>query len=894
VGPDAGTIHLGSIRNVAQLIVADSQGKIVAFDQRRREKDVDNVTLTARDLEAGETYHFLLLMGHWQYKAENNKYKYDEYNDAPPTLLAAGFTSLTLEPGYNTLVIKMKPLVVDTVFTYGASGITLGAALPATGEPLVTLPQGTPASLTWKVISDITPLIDAHKVIPAGGDKGVTITWDDHWFNGITTKGEGLTQDSPVLSGTYSNEITQSLNTATVMDGHAYFNLKYAPFGITDKDVWNGYNPEDMTWASTTSGFPQWIIRNGVNDDPQDEDTSFPKAVTQSNTDPWFGTGKNGNGAVVFSVKSVLDLTPYIAMPVQDALPTTSLFTGNYGGPVTWTPSDSRFEAGVQYTAQVKLTAVQGFTFDGVPAKLNADEVDGAFTHNGGTVTHQAGSGTTIDVIIVFPEIAGKPITDVDLTDYLPAPVEGMRPVSAFVESATQYTAGSVSWNPGHGTFLADREYKATVTLTAAAGYTFTGMKSRFFHAEGNISVLSGSSGTIVLDIAFRRLSPIPVIGATWYVAETGDDNNSGTSATEPLKTIKKALEKAAVAKASLNGKTAEIVLLSDITPTDVMKEKVRIDDAEHKGFIVIDASHPPILLRSQSSQTPLTVLLEEGDHKILITVEAGATLTLKHITLQGPGAGPDGNGYTSITLILTLGDLVLESGASVKDGKKSNGGGTGGVHISGGGTFTMNKGTISGNKSGNLGGGVRVDNMLDDEENVKAVGTFTMYGGSIRDNTSNLGAGVTVFSGSQFTMYGGVISDNKADDGGGVVVWDSGSQFTMNGGSIRGNSAVRPGGGGGVGVFNGEGGGSQFTMNGGVISGNKAGNGSGVFVDNNTQFTKTGGVIYGSDADNDFKNTVIEGKGHAVYVSSTPAKKRDSTAYELDTLDSSSEDDWE
>jgi hypothetical protein len=793
---------------------------------------------------------------------------------------------MTLVPGYNTLVIYMKPLVVDTVFTYGASGITLGAALPdsTSGDPLVTLPQGTPASLTWKVINDITPLITAQEVIPLRGDKGVTITWDDQWFNGITTDGVGLTQDSPVLSGTYSNEITQSLNTATEGTGYANFNLKYAPFGITDKDVWKGYNPEDMKWEDTTLGFPQWIIRNGVNDKPQDEDTSFPKAVSQATEDPWFSGGKNGNGAVVFSVKSVLDLTPYIAMPVQDAIPAPSLFTGNYGGPVTWTPSDSRFQAGVQYTAKVTLTAAQGFTFDGIPPKLNADTVEGAFNHNEGTVTHQAGSGTTIDVIIVFPEIAGTPITDVDLTDYIPAPVEGMRPATAFDEkfSAAQYTAGSVSWTPVHGTFVADMTYTARVTLTAQQGYTFTGMKSRFFHAEGDISVLSISSGTIVLDIAFRRLSPIPVIGATWYVDETGgDDNKSGTSATEPLKTIKKALEKAKDAKASLNGKTAEIVLLSAITPTDAMET-----DGNHKYLIVIDASHPPILLRSQSSQTLWKVWLEEGENKTLIAVKPGATLTLKHITIQGPGPGPSGEGYGSLTLISTAGELVLESGASVKDGKKSNGGGTttGGVHVKGG-TFTMNKGTISGNYSKDYSGGVRVDN-----------GTFTMYGGVISGNSTLYGGGGGVMvsgSGSLFTMNGGSIRGNDvAGDGDGGVGLDN-TTFIMNGGSIRGNAAYNSG---GVGVKSN----STFTMNGGVISGNTAWNGygGGVGVDGGNQFIKTGGVIYGdtdtSHSDGDIENTAANGNGHAVYVVGSSPKKRNSTAYELDTLDSSSEVNWE
>jgi hypothetical protein len=276
------------------------------------------------------------------------------------------------------------------------------------------------------------------------------------------------------------------------------------------------------------------------------------------------------------------------------------------------------------------------------------------------------------------------------------------------------------------------------------------------------------------------------------------------------------------------------------------------VDGFAYDKFIVIDASHPPILLHSQSSQSPRTVWLETGNNKILITVKAGATLTLKHITLQGQEEGT-----YNIALISTAGDLVLESGASVKDGKKTNGGGfyTGGVYVRSG-TFTMNKGTISGNKNGNYGGGV------------------------------------WVVGGSTFTMNGGVISGNSADYfGGGVMVFSSSNQFTMNGGVISGNSANI--GGGGVAVRDG----ATFTMYGGSIRGNTGGGeygGGGVIVLGVSQFTKTGGVIYGSDAANALKNTATNGNGHAVYVASSPAKKRDSTADEVVTLDSGSSGGWE
>jgi hypothetical protein len=68
--------------------------------------------------------------------------------------------------------------------------------------------------------------------------------------------------------------------------------------------------------------------------------------------------------------------------------------------------------------------------------------------------------------------------------------------------------------------------------------------------------------------------------------------------------------------------------------------------------------------------------------------------------------------------------------------------------------------------------------------------------------------------------------------------------------------------------------------MNGGEISGNSASyssssGGGGVYVYSNGTFIKqTGGVIYGSNASNVLKNTASGGGyGHAVYISSSPAK---------------------
>jgi hypothetical protein len=91
---------------------------------------------------------------------------------------------------------------------------------------------------------------------------------------------------------------------------------------------------------------------------------------------------------------------------------------------------------------------------------------------------------------------------------------------------------------------------------------------------------------------------------------------------------------------------------------------------------------------------------------------------------------------------------------------------------VDGGGAFTLEGGTVTGNTASS-GGGVWVDN-----------GEFMIEGGTISGNTASSGGGVSVGYDGAFTMQDGAISGNTADHGGGVYV--DGGAFIK-----RGRSAV-------------------------------------------------------------------------------------------------------
>jgi len=215
-----------------------------------------------------------------------------------------------------------------------------------------------------------------------------------------------------------------------------------------------------------------------------------------------------------------------------------------------------------------------------------------------------------------------------------------------------------------------------------------------------------------------------------------------------------------------------------------------------------------------------------------------------------------------------------------------------GGVYV-GAGTFDMHGGLITNNEA-NYGGGVYVQNgTLTMKEGI--ISSNTSHDISLNDNFS-YGGGVYVYGGN-FIMDGGTISGNLAKQnndsiggGGGVLVTGpdgtNKGTFTMNGGSIRDNNTSGGGfPGGGVyvdenGIFNmqngiihgntsrdNSGGGVYvdeygiFNMYDGTISGNSSwGRGAGLFIFSGGIVAKTKGTIYGSSASPNLKNFLLPG----------------------------------
>jgi hypothetical protein len=296
-GLDDNLIKYGvGIRNFIQVIIVDPATGTVhtLIDSRQLSAGDKSATLTINAMTYNKNYEFLLLMGHWERDYNYTAANY-VYLNKPPTLLLAGHTTGSISPTNKTVSIGLDPIVVDTRFTQGAA--VIDAEVGGT-----TLPPGN-----WNLVWEITngnPGTNGLTNLTTARDNG---QGDLSLFKKLITTIQGDGSAPPPEWTVNSNQITQNIGdyTQTInAAGSASFNLEYVPFSKKGYD-WSKFN--DLSKFDLSEGNePIWIIRNGVNDEPQNGNTAFPESGSAN----WDST-KNGNGAISFVVKvtAVTDIT---------------------------------------------------------------------------------------------------------------------------------------------------------------------------------------------------------------------------------------------------------------------------------------------------------------------------------------------------------------------------------------------------------------------------------------------------------------------------------------------------------------------------------------------------------------------------------------------------------
>jgi hypothetical protein len=258
---------------------------------------------------------------------------------------------------------------------------------------------------------------------------------------------------------------------------------------------------------------------------------------------------------------------------------------------------------------------------------------------------------------------------------------------------------------------------------------------------------------------------------------------------------------------------------------------------------LVLDAGNGSLALDGKNIAAAAPLVTVSGG-----TLTMGERVALRNNNNNAPNNTVNGGG------VLIDGGIFEMTGGTISGNTVSQN--SGGVRVNGG-SFTMSGGTISGNTANYDSGGVRVNG-----------GSFKMTGGMISSNTAKSnGGGVLVYNGATFTMEGGTISGNKstgstAESRGGGVLLHTGSTFTMTGGEISGNTIAGNGTGGGIHV------GGTFTMNGGAVVKQDVYLSSGKIITVSGALTPPEGETYSAEIklENASGNTVVlDGAGYSL-----------------------------
>jgi hypothetical protein len=238
------------------------------------------------------------------------------------------------------------------------------------------------------------------------------------------------------------------------------------------------------------------------------------------------------------------------------------------------------------------------------------------------------------------------------------------------------------------------------------------------------------------------------------YVSASGNDNNSGLSETEALKTLYRALSRAEQLNDS---KITVLGTLDASSETQNNRDSVFQLSANSDREIIITG-------KSGASGSEKAILSAKDSNRSIVSVSKG-NIRFEHIEISNAnGEGTGGVG------VFVFSRMTLGQGAVVRDNNSF------GILISGNGAVcTIDGGEVRNNNSS----AVFISN-----------GLFVLQNGTIADNKADMGAGVLVATNAKFEMQGGTITNNRADWGAGVVIMDKGT-FEMAGGTITKNRAT-------------------------------------------------------------------------------------------------------
>ena len=282
-------------------------------------------------------------------------------------------------------------------------------------------------------------------------------------------------------------------------------------------------------------------------------------------------------------------------------------------------------------------------------------------------------------------------------------------------------------------------------------GYIFDGWYTDEAFNTKKIEIAEGSTGAVTLYAKWT---------ATFYVSNSGNDENIGTSSGKAFKTLQKAVEQIQ----NINNGKVEYTICVE---SDITAEKTAFADNNNNALINISPDKTLNLKICGNSTNKATINANNAGR--VMYIGENANVTIQNLTFTSGKAEDCGGGIYCNNSSFTIKDCVISSNSSTQAG--------GGIYINNEDTFATlieNTTIIKNESTGNSGGGIYIEK-----------GSVYITGTNISENKS-AGHGGGILNGGILTLDTTTLTSNSAAKNGGAInTTDSGTLYVKDGLSI-------------------------------------------------------------------------------------------------------------
>ena len=476
---------------------------------------------------------------------------------------------------------------------YTLNGVSLTVTEPVVGDVITAVSD--PQNLSK---ADCLYLWQIGTVTKSSTDNTYTVTSDDVGkqirvtlkYNGATATSAATAKvaKSKLITGIYLYNETTKQNIGSAPQVGQTISVKVNPVSAAESNCvkysWRIANKEVSTNASYTiasddagkelavfvEATGSYQIKENTSGSHKDKDSGKVYLVARKNVDG----GQPINVTLTAAITPKVGQSPVLSLPKNEE--NKVVWTdgkGNkqdvfYTANITWSPSlsdNGTFRTGESYKAVVNFTILTG------GYRLGTVSVKDV---NGSSMVSASPVGNT--VTLKFSALTDKQEVDNFCIYGVTAPEKGKTPVTA-IRDCAQYK-GTVAWQDEKGNavtiFEANKVYKAVISLTSAAEYTFPNSGKSLFTVPGAVSAEYNKTGdhTATVTATFN-----PITTAT--KAEVYADRDSVTVGTS---------KKYVVCTALLSGFTGDQDSLTwSWTLANGTADETKIDQ---NGIVTIDA----------------------------------------------------------------------------------------------------------------------------------------------------------------------------------------------------------------------------------------------------------------------------------------------------------------